>query len=121
LPLSMALAIACGVPPQYGLYTAIVAGIVAALTGGSRTSITGPTAAFVVVLVPVVGEYGVAGLGLASAMAGVIFIAMGLARMGRLIRFIPYPVTTGFTAGIAAASRPPAPCGSSYASDQVPG
>jgi len=101
LPLSMALAIACGVPPQYGLYTAIVAGVVAALTGGAKTSITGPTAAFVVVLLPVVSQYGVAGLGLASAMAGVIFVAMGLARMGRLIQFIPYPVTTGFTAGIA--------------------
>ncbi len=101
LPLSMALAIACGIPPQYGLYTAIVAGVVAALTGGAKTSITGPTAAFVVVLIPVVSEYGVAGLGLATAMAGVIFIAMGVARMGRLIQFIPYPVTTGFTAGIA--------------------
>lgn len=101
LPLSMALAIACNVPPQYGLYTAIVAGAVAALTGGSRTSVTGPTAAFVVVLLPVVNQYGLPGLLLASNMAGVILIAMGLARMGRLIQFIPYPVTTGFTAGIA--------------------
>lgn len=101
LPLSMALAIACNVPPQYGLYTAIVAGAVAALTGGSRTSVTGPTAAFVVVLLPVVSQYGLPGLLLATNMAGVILIAMGLARMGRLIQFIPYPVTTGFTAGIA--------------------
>jgi sulfate permease, SulP family len=101
LPLSMALAIACGIPPQYGLYTAIVAGVVAALTGGAKTSVTGPTAAFVVVLLPVVDQYGVAGLLLATNMAGVILIVMGLARMGRLIQFIPYPVTTGFTAGIA--------------------
>ncbi|MEZ6193410.1 MAG: C4-dicarboxylic acid transporter DauA [Phycisphaerales bacterium] len=101
LPLSMALAIACNVPPQYGLYTAIVAGAVAALTGGSRTSVTGPTAAFVVVLLPIVSQYGLPGLLLATNMAGVIMIAMGLARMGRLIQFIPYPVTTGFTAGIA--------------------
>ena len=101
LPLSMALAIACNVPPQYGLYTAIIAGAVAALTGGSRTSVTGPTAAFVVVLLPIVSQYGLPGLLLATNMAGVILIVMGLAKMGRLIQFIPYPVTTGFTAGIA--------------------
>ncbi len=101
LPLSMALAIACNVPPQYGLYTAIVAGAIAAITGGSRTSVTGPTAAFVVVLLPVVSQYGLPGLLLATNMAGVIMIAMGIARMGRLIQFVPYPVTTGFTAGIA--------------------
>ncbi len=101
LPLSMALAIACNVPPQYGLYTAIVAGAVAALTGGSRTSVTGPTAAFVVVLLPIVSQYGLPGLLLATNMAGVILVVMGLAKMGRLIQFIPYPVTTGFTAGIA--------------------
>jgi sulfate permease, SulP family len=101
LPLSMALAIACGISPEYGLYTAIIAGIVAALTGGTKTSITGPTAAFVVVLLPVVNQYGVAGLLLATNMAGMILIVMGVTRMGRLIQFIPYPVTTGFTAGIA--------------------
>ena len=101
LPLSMALAIASGVPPQYGLYTAIVAGLVAAIFGGTRTSITGPTAAFVVLLAPVAARYGVGGLVLASLMAGVIQILMGAARLGRLIQFIPHPVTTGFTAGIA--------------------
>ncbi len=101
LPLSMALAIACNIPPQYGLYTAIIAGVTAALFGGSRTSVTGPTAAFVVVLLPIVNQYGLPGLLLASNMAGVILIVMGLARMGRLIQFIPHPVTTGFTAGIA--------------------
>ncbi len=101
LPLSMALAIACGVPPQYGLYTAIVSGLVAALAGGSRVSITGPTAAFVVILLPIVQQYGLPGLLLATNMAGVTLVLMGLAGMGRLIQFIPYPVTTGFTAGIA--------------------
>jgi SulP family sulfate permease len=101
LPLSMALAIAVGVPPQHGLYTAIVAGIVVALTGGSKFQITGPTAAFVVILAPIVAREGLAGLLTAGLMAGVLLVAMGLARLGRLIQFIPHPVTTGFTAGIA--------------------
>jgi SulP family sulfate permease len=101
LPLSMALAIASGVPPQHGLYTAIVAGFITALLGGSRTQVSGPTAAFVVLLVPVSTHYGVAGLLIASFMAGIILVIMGLAKAGRLIEFIPYPVTTGFTAGIA--------------------
>ncbi|MFZ5477278.1 MAG: C4-dicarboxylic acid transporter DauA [Myxococcota bacterium] len=101
LPLSMALAIASGVPPQHGLYTAIAAGTLIALLGGSRTQVSGPTAAFVVLLAPVSHQYGLAGLMVASAMAGVILIAMGLGRMGRLVQFIPHPVTTGFTAGIA--------------------
>jgi SulP family sulfate permease len=101
LPLSMALAIASGVPPQHGLYTAIVAGAVVALLGGSMTQVTGPTAAFVVVLAPIASRLGLAGLLLASVMAGLILLAMGAFRAGRLIEFIPYPVTTGFTAGIA--------------------
>jgi SulP family sulfate permease len=101
LPLSMALAIATGVPPQYGLYTAIVAGALAALCGGSRVAVTGPTAAFVVILVPIVGKFGLGGLLIATFMAGVILVLMGVARLGRLIQFIPHPVTTGFTAGIA--------------------
>jgi SulP family sulfate permease len=101
LPLSMALAIASGVAPQYGLYTAIIAGTVCALLGGSRLQITGPTAAFVVLLVPVVGRHGVGGLLVAGLMAGIIPIVMGVARLGRLIEFIPHPVTTGFTSGIA--------------------
>lgn len=101
LPLSMALAIATGVPPQHGLYTAIVAGALAALLGGSRVSVTGPTAAFVVVLVPIVARHGLGGLLIATLMAGLILIGMGLLRLGRLIQFIPHPVTTGFTAGIA--------------------
>ncbi len=101
LPLSMALAIAAGAPPEYGLFTAIVAGIVIALTGGSMHSVSGPTAAFVVLLAPVTTKYGLPGLFVASALAGLILLGMGLLRMGRLIQFVPHPVTTGFTAGIA--------------------
>jgi SulP family sulfate permease len=101
LPLSMALAIAVGVPPQHGLYTAIVAGISVALTGGSKFQITGPTAAFVVILAPIVSREGLAGLLTAGLLAGFLLFAMGAARLGRLIQFIPHPVTTGFTAGIA--------------------
>ena len=101
VPLSMALAIAVGVPPQHGLYTAIVAGAVIALTGGSRFNVSGPTAAFVVILLPVVQKHGIGGLLLATLMAGMILVAMGLGRLGRLISFVPYPVVLGFTTGIA--------------------
>ncbi len=101
LPLSMALAIAVGMPPQTGLTTAIVAGVVAALAGGSRVQVTGPTAAFVVVLAPVVGHYGPAGLMVATLGAGVVLLLLGLFRLGRLVEFIPNPVTAGFTLGIA--------------------
>lgn len=101
VPLAMALAIASGVPPQYGLYTAIVAGLLIALLGGSRLNVSGPTAAFVVILHPIATKYGVGGLLVSTMMAGFILLFMGLARVGRLIEFIPYPVTTGFTAGIA--------------------
>ncbi len=100
LPLSMGLAIASGVAPQHGLYTAIVGGIVIALTGGSRVNISGPTAAFVVVLLPVVHQFGLGGLLLSGAMAGVMLILFGLTRLGRLIRIVPYPVIIGFTSGI---------------------
>lgn len=101
IPLSMALAIATGVPPQHGLYTAIVAGAIIALTGGSRFNISGPTAAFVVILFPIVASHGVGGLLIATLMAGLILVALGLARLGSLIQFVPYPVVLGFTAGIA--------------------
>src|SRR6187401_1443753 len=101
LPLSMALAIASGVPPQHGLYTAIVAGGVIALCGGSRMQVSGPTAAFVVILAPISAHHGLGGLALATGMAGVLLLAMGLGKLGRLIEFVPYPVTAGFTAGIA--------------------
>jgi SulP family sulfate permease len=101
VPLSMALAINSGVPPQHGLYTGIVAGIVIALLGGSRWQVSGPTAAFIVLLAPVAAKYGLAGLATASLVAGAVLIVMGLARLGKAIEFIPYPVTTGFTSGIA--------------------
>ena len=101
LPLSMALAVASGVPPQHGLYTAMIAGFVVPLFGGSRTQVTGPTAAFVVILSPIASKFGLPGLVLAGFMAGFLLVVMGLARMGQVIQFVPYPVTTGFTAGIA--------------------
>src|ERR1700737_376965 len=100
LPRSVALAIPVGAPPQHGLYTAIVAGIAVPLLGGSRFQITGPTAAFIVILAPIHVKFGLAGLLLSGGLAGVILIAMGLFRLGKLIQFIPHPVTTGFTAGI---------------------
>jgi SulP family sulfate permease len=101
LPLAMALAIAVGAPPQHGLYTAIVGGFVIALLGGSRTQVSGPTAAFIVILAPIFTRHGMTGLLLSGGLAGLLLILMGLLRLGRLIEFIPYPVTTGFTAGIA--------------------
>jgi SulP family sulfate permease len=101
LPLSMALAIASGVAPQHGLYTAIVAGFLIAALGGSRVQVSGPTAAFVVILAPIAARHGLGGLLVATVLAGLMLIAMGLARFGKLIEFVPYPVTTGFTAGIA--------------------
>ncbi len=101
LPLSMALAIACDVPPQHGLYTAIIAGITCSLLGGTRFQVTGPTAAFVVILVPIVHKFGLGGLLVAGMMAGVMLVGMGLARLGKLMQFVPHPVTTGFTMGIA--------------------
>lgn len=101
IPLAMALAIGSGVPPQYGLYTSAVAGIVIALSGGSRFSVSGPTAAFVVILYPVSQQFGLSGLLLATLMSGVFLLLMGLARFGRLIEYIPLSVTLGFTSGIA--------------------
>ncbi|PYP99064.1 MAG: C4-dicarboxylic acid transporter DauA, partial [Acidobacteria bacterium] len=101
LPLSMALAIASGVPPQHGLYTAIVAGLVIALLGGSAVQVSGPTAAFVVILAPIAARFGLGGLLVATLAAGVILFAMGATGMGQFIEYVPYPVTTGFTAGIA--------------------
>lgn len=101
LPLAMALAIAVGLPPQHGLYTAIVAGIAVPLLGGSIFQVSGPTAAFVVVVAPIVAVHGLRGLILTTLMAGVLLIAAGIVRLGRYIHYVPYPVTTGFTSGIA--------------------
>ncbi|MFL5303741.1 MAG: C4-dicarboxylic acid transporter DauA [Polyangia bacterium] len=101
LPLAMALGIAVGVAPQNGLYTSIVAGLIVAALGGSRLQVTGPTAAFIVILAPIYAKFGLAGLLVSGLMGGLILIGMGVARLGQLIEFIPYPVTSGFTAGIA--------------------
>ncbi|MDO9179796.1 MAG: SulP family inorganic anion transporter [Agitococcus sp.] len=100
LPLAMAFAIASGVKPEQGIYTAIVAGILAALLGGSRLQITGPTGAFIVILAGITAKYGVDGLQIATIMAGLILLLFGLAKMGAVIKFIPAPVIVGFTAGI---------------------
>lgn len=101
IPMAIALATAAGVPPQYGLYTAIIAGVLCALLGGTRTQVTGPTAAMIVVMLPIVHRFGPAGLLVAGMMGGVVLAVMGLARMGRLLQFIPHPVTAGFTTGVA--------------------
>jgi sulfate permease, SulP family len=101
LPLAIALAIASGVKPEQGLYTAIVAGFVIAVLGGSRVQISGPTGAFVVIVYGIVQKYGYDGLVVATLIAGVLLVIMGLARMGALLKFVPYPVIVGFTSGIA--------------------
>ena len=101
LPLSIALAIASGVGPEQGLYTAIVAGFLIALLGGSPVQISGPTAAFATIVAGIVAADGMGGLVMATIIAGVLLILMGVFRLGALIRFVPYTITTGFTAGIA--------------------
>jgi len=101
LPLAIALAIASGVKPEQGLYTAIFAGFVIAVLGGTRAQISGPTGAFIVIVYGIVQRYGYDGLVVAMLIAGVLLIIMGLARMGAFLKFVPYPVTVGFTSGIA--------------------
>ncbi len=101
LPLSIALAIASGVSPEKGLYTAIVAGFVISFLGGSRVNISGPTAAFATIVAGIVAEFSINGLVVATIMAGLILIIMGLCKVGSLIKYIPYTITTGFTSGIA--------------------
>ena len=101
LPLSMALAIATGVPPQLGLYTAIIAGFFAAIFGSSKVNISGPTAAFIVILIPIVNEFGVSGLLICGLLSGIILVIAGFLKLGTLIEIVPYPVTVGFTSGIA--------------------
>ena len=101
LPLSIALALASGVTPEKGIYTAIFAGFVISFLGGSRVQIAGPTAAFATIVAGIVAENGMEGLVLATVMAGIILILMGVCRLGSLIKFIPYTITTGFTSGIA--------------------
>ncbi|AFZ56370.1 SulP family inorganic anion transporter [Anabaena cylindrica FACHB-243] len=101
LPLALAFAVASGVEPKAGVYTAIVAGIIAAIFGGSPVQITGPTGAMAVILVGIVAKYGIEKVWIAGVMAGVIQVALGVAKLGQLVKFIPYPVTAGFTNGIA--------------------
>lgn len=101
LPLSIALALASGVTPERGLYTAIVAGFVISFLGGSRVQISGPTAAFATIVAGIVAKHGMEGLAVATLIAGILLIIMGLLRFGKLLRFIPYTITTGFTSGIA--------------------
>ncbi|KQB03621.1 sulfate permease [Vibrio metoecus] len=100
LPLAMAFAIASGVKPEQGIYTAIIAGIIVSLFGGSRVQIAGPTGAFIVILAGIVAEHGITGLQIATIMAGFILVILGLARLGSIIRYIPDPVIVGFTSGI---------------------
>jgi sulfate permease, SulP family len=101
LPLAMAFAIASGVPPEAGLFTAVIAGFLISGLGGSRVAIGGPTGAFIVILYGINARYGPQNLAICTIMAGVILFIMGAARMGAMIKFIPYPVTMGFTSGIA--------------------
>jgi len=101
LPLSIALAIASGVGPEQGLYTAIIAGFFISFFGGSRVQIGGPTAAFVVIIYEIVASYGTDGLIVATILAGIILVIMGICRFGSLIKYIPYTITTRFTCGIA--------------------
>ncbi len=101
LPLAIAFGIASGVSPEKGLYTAIIAGFIVSFLGGSRVQIGGPTGAFIVIVYGVVQQYGLAGLAVATVMAGVLLVLMGCLRLGGIIKFIPYPVVVGFTSGIA--------------------
>ncbi len=101
LPLSIALALASGVSPEQGLYTAIVAGFLISALGGSKVQIAGPTAAFATIVAGIVARNGMEGLAVATILAGILLVLMGVLRMGSMIRFIPYTITTGFTAGIA--------------------
>ncbi|HVK87647.1 MAG TPA: SulP family inorganic anion transporter [Kofleriaceae bacterium] len=101
LPMAMALALTVGVRPEHGLYTAIIAGVICALLGGTRLQVTGPTAALVVILIPIVDKYGLSGLLVSGMLAGVMLLSLGLARMGRLVQLVPHPVTAGLTMGIA--------------------
>ncbi|MBG9496414.1 SulP family inorganic anion transporter, partial [Bacillus thuringiensis] len=101
IPLAMAFAIACGVRPEYGMYTTIIAGILVSVFGGSKYQIAGPTGAFVPILLGVVMQYGYENLLIAGFMAGILLVIMGVCKLGRFITFIPRPVMIGFTTGIA--------------------
>ena len=100
LPLAMAFAIASGAKPEQGIYSAIVAGFVVSCLGGSRLQIAGPTGAFIVILAGITAKHGIDGLQIATLMAGLMLLLLGIARLGTIIKFIPDPVIVGFTAGI---------------------
>ncbi len=100
LPLAMAFAIASGVKPEQGIYTAIIAGLIVSIFGGSRVQIAGPTGAFIVILASIVAQHGITGLQVATMMAGVILLVLGISKLGSIIRYIPHPVIVGFTSGI---------------------
>src|SRR5215475_10892273 len=101
LPLAIAFGIASGVSPEKGLFTAVIAGFIISALGGSRAQISGPTGAFIVIVYGIVQQYGYEGLALATLIAGCFLILMGIAGMGVLLRFVPYPLTIGFTGAIA--------------------
>src|SRR6266487_798949 len=101
LPLAMAFAIASGVKPEAGIFTAVIAGFLISAFGGTKVSIGGPTGAFIVILYGIGAKYGLDNLAICTVMAGVFLLVIGLARMGTMIKYIPYPVTMGFTSGIA--------------------
>src|SRR5229473_474024 len=101
LPLAMAFAIASGVPPQAGIFTAVIAGFIISGLGGTKVCIGGPTGAFIIILYGIYAKYGAENLAICTIMAGFILLAMGITRLGTMIKFIPYPVTMGFTSGIA--------------------
>src|SRR5436190_5832570 len=101
LPLAMAFAIASGVPPQAGIFTAVIAGFIISSLGGTKVCIGGPTGAFIVILYGIFAKYGAENLAICTVMAGVLLFAMGAAKLGTMIKYIPFPVTVGFTSGIA--------------------
>ena len=101
LPLAIAFAVASGVSPDKGLVTAVIAGFIISVLGGSRIQIGGPTGAFIVIVYGIIEQYGTDGLIIATVMAGLMLIAFGLLRLGALLKFIPYPLVVGFTSGIA--------------------
>lgn len=101
LPMAIAFAIASGVSPEVGLITAVLGGFIVSALGGSSVQIGGPTGAFIIIVLGIIGEYGQGGLLIATLMAGILLLLMGALRLGSLIKFIPYPIILGFTAGIA--------------------
>ncbi|NCA79175.1 MAG: sodium-independent anion transporter, partial [Sphingobacteriia bacterium] len=101
IPLAIAFGIASGVGPTEGLTTAIIAGLIISLFGGSKVQIGGPTGAFIIIIYGIIQNYGIAGLSIATIMAGVLLVLMGVCKLGSIIKFVPYPVVVGFTAGIA--------------------